>query len=251
MRCYFRYGISHDCFINNFITSFAPTTMATSTDTRYSCKECDKPFSEMEDLLVHTMAHIDEDLHILGQEKSDQCEQCNQSFGNLKTLRIHIQSHKVDKQYICQQCHKAVSSAKALKVHTLTHKGEKLHKCQECDKAFTTAGNLKTHTQIHTRGKPFRTHTGEKPFMCQHCDYSFIQASDLQVHMRIHTGEKPHRQSGNTQLSGSPGAFQEFQNLKLGDPWSFPGMAFFSPYFSKFIYEPTRYNYSQTCGTAV
>ena len=144
-------------------------------------------------------------------EKHYSCRQCDKSFSNARNLIRHERTHKAEKPYSCHQYNKSSSQSSYLEKHKRTHTGDKPYSCGQCDKSFSESGKLVRHKRTHTGEKPYscnqcnksfieswklvrhkRTHTGEKPYSCDQCNKSFSQSSNLYKHKRTHTGDKPY-----------------------------------------------------------
>ncbi|XP_051777712.1 zinc finger protein OZF-like [Erpetoichthys calabaricus] len=145
------------------------------TQKPYSCSECDKRFSRVSHLQIHTRIHTG--------EKPFCCSDCGKRFSDNSSFRKHTRIHTGEKPYSCSECGKGFSRLGSLQGHTRIHTGEKPYSCSECDKRFSDRSSFQKHV---------RTHTGEKPYGCLECGKRFSEWRNLQSHMTIHTGERPY-----------------------------------------------------------
>uniref|UniRef100_A0A8C7Y4T5 C2H2-type domain-containing protein n=1 Tax=Oryzias sinensis TaxID=183150 RepID=A0A8C7Y4T5_9TELE len=138
----------------------------------FSCKECDKGFSQITGLQNHMRSHTG--------EKPFSCKECEKSFSQTSSLKTHMRTHTGEKPFSCRECKKSFSHVFHLKTHMRTHTGEKPFSCKECKKRFSRIFHLKRH---------MTTHTGEKPFSCKECKKRFSPHSTSQVQANISVKE--------------------------------------------------------------
>jgi KRAB domain-containing zinc finger protein len=104
--------------------------------TTYSCPECGKPFSRLDNMKVHMKIH---------ERKPFRCQECQKSFSNEKGLVKHIADHRKNKLHSCCTCGNAFLNASQLIIHTRIHTGEKPYSCAKCGKSFTQIAHVKQH----------------------------------------------------------------------------------------------------------
>ncbi|KAM9070332.1 zinc finger protein OZF isoform X2 [Sarcophilus harrisii] len=170
---------------------------------RYKCNECEKAFSQHEQLIQHQKIHL--------VEKPYECNECGKAFSRSANLVQHQRIHTGEKPYGCNQCGKAFIQRAHLLQHHSTHTGEKPYECIVCGKTFSQNTHLSQHRRIHTGEKPYdcnecgkafrhlssltqhqRIHTGEKPYNCNQCEKTFRRCTELTQHLRTHSGNKPY-----------------------------------------------------------
>ncbi|KAM3912164.1 uncharacterized protein RB166_020655 [Leptodactylus fuscus] len=173
------------------------------SESRFSCQECEKSFTNKTNLLEHQSVHTG--------ERPYSCQDCGKSFTWKSNLCEHQKIHSDKIPFLCSVCGKSFNQKSGLIRHLRIHTGEKPHSCSVCGKCFTNRQHLVEHHRVHTGEKPFscpecgkcfaiksnlfahqKTHTGERPFQCSVCERSFILKTDLIIHERIHTGERPY-----------------------------------------------------------
>ena len=152
----------------------------------FRCEKCDKDFSNIGKLKIHTDAihlgikknkcqqcgrafaqlrnlksHIDT-VHLkIKNAKCENCENCDKTFRDKAMLTRHIKS--VHYEFTCQYCEKSFKYKYNLTVHMNSiNLLIKNVKCENCDKTFRDKGMLRRHIKsVHSK------------FMCQYCDKSF------------------------------------------------------------------------------
>ena len=176
--------------------------------TDYKCDSCDKSFSNVKSLKIHS------NLEIFSKFLCA-CNICNKQFLDTSLLIAH--SNVCKKSNVCNICKKALKTNYELKEHIRTHTGEKSrslkkhsqsqnchkkdHKCDTCGKSFTKLGNLKTHIQT--------LHEGQRNFKCDSCEKSFTSSGYLKTHIKtIHEGQR------NFKCDSCGNFFTQSMNLK-------------------------------------
>ncbi|XP_040178193.1 gastrula zinc finger protein XlCGF26.1-like [Rana temporaria] len=140
-----------------------------SLDNLHPSQNCEKPFIENHDLVVHQ--------RIPTSAKPFTCSLCEKTFFRKAGLVQHQRIHTGETPFPCSVCGKAFIERSQLNRHHIVHTGEKPFPCSECGKSFSHKGNRDTHMRIHT---------GEKPFSCSECGKGFPQKAALIVHLRTH-----------------------------------------------------------------
>ncbi|XP_046407864.1 zinc finger protein 84-like [Ischnura elegans] len=64
------------------------------------------------------------------------CKGCEKSFSQKSNLFDHIRTHTKEKPYSCGECEKSFSQKSNLVAHIRTHTKEKPYSCNECDKTL-------------------------------------------------------------------------------------------------------------------
>ena len=134
---------------------------------KYSCKSCDKTFTQGGNLKKHIRTVHESQNSEKIQDKSTircryDCNLCTKSFNEKDNLIQHINIvHKGLKEYKCESCGKSFFEAAYLRRHIHTvHEGHKDHKCESCGKSFSQAPHLKKHINtIHKGQKDYKLKT--------------------------------------------------------------------------------------------
>ncbi|XP_033607406.1 zinc finger protein 782-like [Cryptotermes secundus] len=82
-----------------------------------------------------------------GEERLYSCEECNKSFSDQDNLKRHQCIHK--RRIHCDVCNKSFSQQTSMKRHQITHSGERPFCCDMCNKSFPYRTSLKLHKRIH------------------------------------------------------------------------------------------------------
>lgn len=157
------------------------------------CPECQKTFSDQEDLRRHKAA--------VHPKRTGACKMCKVYFfetGESKRHRRtaeHIEMCKQNDSF-CSTCQKAFLGPKQLASHVLrTHDPNRAteFRCCECDTPFTSNTSLKKH---------IRTHAPKKQFHCLPCGLDFTTKLELTRHLLSKT-HKPVRCRGSADCKKS------------------------------------------------
>ncbi|XP_018564083.1 uncharacterized protein LOC108905612 [Anoplophora glabripennis] len=167
----------------------------------YNCKQCERSFSNVEDLTAHLRVHKGKHPYT--------CKKCDVGFWSKKALDAHTPIHVLrkvkqpNKRFRCDVCAKEFSKLCDMERHTRVHTGEKPCICNICNKRFQQSHNLSKHLLTHLHVKPFHceicnkqfgrndvlnrhllTHSVDKPIKCPLCSKGFIRQSQLNNHMK-------------------------------------------------------------------
>ena len=94
----------------------------------YTCSQCNMHFITNSKLTWYTQTHKQSD-----NGKIHNCRQCDKLFSNKNDLERHIICHVLENTYSCSQCDQTCLRKKDLEVHMITHRGEKTHSCTLCE----------------------------------------------------------------------------------------------------------------------
>lgn len=141
----------------------------------YKCDECERCFSFLSELHVHSRCHTG--------ERPFKCKYCNRSYSRSAQLTEHMRVHTGERPFECHVCGSTFMYYSALRNHLIIHSEFKPYRCAECGNCYSRSRSLIIHQ---------RTHTGEKPYTCTECKRSFSHSSNFLMHQRVHRGEKPY-----------------------------------------------------------
>ncbi|XP_014279612.1 oocyte zinc finger protein XlCOF6 [Halyomorpha halys] len=168
----------------------------THSDVPFTCKECDKTYSERKTLNRHIrIVHSSNEKFV--------CDQCGKTFKSSANLSLHYTLHTGSKPYSCSLCPKSFVYKSTYVAHMKVHRNDQLFKCNTCPdkkscqhhcearpwlctvcgKGYPLKGTLKNH---------MKSHNPEKPFKCSECSKSFMKRQSLECHVKAdHRGERP------------------------------------------------------------
>jgi KRAB domain-containing zinc finger protein len=135
--------------------------------TSYSCRFCEKSFSNESKLNVHESVHTG--------EKPFKCDICQKAFSKKSNLIVHTRIHTGEKPYKCDFCSKTFREMSTMTKHRMIHTGEKPFPCDICGKKFSRLSSVAEHRRIHL---------AEKPYSCEICQISFTTTSALSTHKK-------------------------------------------------------------------
>ena len=81
-------------------------------------------------------------------EKPYSCKICNKFFTQSSSLRKHERIHGGEKPFKCTLCEKSFGVRSTLVEHQRTHTGEKPYSCFKCHKSFAQSGSCRKHEKI-------------------------------------------------------------------------------------------------------
>ncbi|XP_050549899.1 zinc finger protein 271-like isoform X5 [Spodoptera frugiperda] len=134
----------------------------------YNCLYCSRRFARPHEKVKHERIHTG--------EKPHSCEICGKSFRVSYCLTLHMRTHTGARPYACPHCGKRFKAHSVYNHHLLTHSEVRAYKCPFCPKAFKTSVQLAGHKNSHT-----------KPFQCQHCNRPFASLYAVRVHTETHS----------------------------------------------------------------
>lgn len=145
-------------------------SLLTGPSNSISCSQCDKTFSNEEDLKAHQKAHV--------RPFSCRVQGCKASFSKANHLSRHIRIvHNKERPFGCTVpgCSSRFGSKSHLGDHTrAVHMRLRTFKCDICNASWSKRFNLQKHIRIR--------HLGEKPYRCATCNMSFGTLSHVTRH---------------------------------------------------------------------
>ncbi|XP_061401292.1 transcription factor grauzone [Musca vetustissima] len=178
--------------------------MFTHRDRSTTCKNCNRRFETIEELVEHgkehchygTMCDICAKVirgpaafkrHQMEHQgvtfPKVQCDMCGSWHKDKYALNKHKKRHLEAKQsHVCDICRKVSPSRTAMLSHKrYVHGSDKVYKCSICSKTFKKPLSLKEHMTVHT---------GEVLYRCPHCPKTFNSNANMHSHRKkIHPRE--------------------------------------------------------------
>ncbi|XP_046574735.1 zinc finger protein 567-like [Haliotis rubra] len=199
-----------------------PATKSASKS--YSCKVCEKYFSQEAKLNMHLKLHnqngelqcatCNKKLKSVGRFKSHECKSsvyfecgiCEKVFTERDKLKDHVENHREipEMNFECGVCELTFTEAISLNGHLHTHEGKKHFQCKLCEKTFKSSKSLENHSQkMHQEtfkckicAKQFRKqisldahsklHVKRQRFGCKKCGKRFSKLIDMRIHLKTH-----------------------------------------------------------------
>uniref|UniRef100_T1GZ30 C2H2-type domain-containing protein n=1 Tax=Megaselia scalaris TaxID=36166 RepID=T1GZ30_MEGSC len=116
---------------------------STDAERRFQCKQCDKTFTQMTNLLRHIQT-------VHSGLRPFECEVCHKTFTQQGNLQRHQLTHTGEKPFKCKRCGRAFSQRINLKKHSMAHQGFRPYKCELCEMSFVQKPNLTKHMMTHS-----------------------------------------------------------------------------------------------------
>lgn len=162
-----------------------------SSQSKYSCNQCNNSYSTPQDFLNHLRNH-DETIH---SGQGFICPICHQCFTNPAELVFHFPNHPSG-TFQCKICNKTFSTATQLKEHEVCHNKET--KCEKCGQTIMGTNHecSARHVELMNIVSSFADDdeidvTGEDLCFCPFCPMRFSSRSNLLEHQnREHPNEK-------------------------------------------------------------
>ncbi|KAI8431344.1 hypothetical protein MSG28_015884 [Choristoneura fumiferana] len=175
---------------------------------RYSCKECDKEFWNIEEGRSHFMeshkqkrscnlcAHISSttkalEAHVRQRHTPVPCDICGKKTSGTERLKLHRRRHQTDdstpEQCYCVPCDKQLPSVYAYEQHlkkSSVHSGKTPRiPCTKCGKLMADKNSLQLHYD--------RFHSDKTKFQCPQCDKYYGRSCGLRMHIdSVHLKKK-------------------------------------------------------------
>uniref|UniRef100_A0A8D8I7B5 Zinc finger protein 564 n=1 Tax=Culex pipiens TaxID=7175 RepID=A0A8D8I7B5_CULPI len=180
---------------------------------RYRCKECHRPFLNLNAYRNHLRKHEQIRQHWLrtcSQEQKRTCAYCKREFPESISFQRHVAWHKRRGLRCCKTCGEHHATAESLKNHVCPYASGKrakperlLFRCDECGKRFLS----KKHYQVHLeRHENLRNGT----FKCDVCSKCLATKFLLRKHMSEHRGSPEYSKECEEcgQVLTTPNAYQ-------------------------------------------
>ena len=186
----------HTCDIKECI---ARNLYNTGKEIYFTCKTCQRIFTERRDLIDHISAHGTADpqycricIIYYGRDmtRQNKCLFCEKQYGTSSALREHLNKHTREDLFKCPICNKIYLRRYTLSQHLKIHKRYLEDICTICNQSFDDKQKLDEHFDIHCT-EIIRMHRNEKTtHNCQICNRSFptfnFMCDHIQKHFPIH-----------------------------------------------------------------
>ncbi|CAH1404192.1 unnamed protein product [Nezara viridula] len=178
---------------------------------KFKCSLCDLSFKTKTNLSFHFRTHSDVPFT---------CKECNKTYSERKTLNRHIRIvHSSNEKFVCDQCGKTFKSSSNLSLHYTLHTGSKPYSCSLCPKSFVYKSTYVAHLKVHQNDQLFKCntcpdkkscqhHCDARPWLCTVCGKGYPLKGTLKNHMKSHNPEKPFK------CSECPKSFMKRQSLE-------------------------------------
>ncbi|KAG8223346.1 hypothetical protein J437_LFUL001224 [Ladona fulva] len=175
----------------------------------FSCKICNKKFSNYHGLNSHMRFHQgihkcdlchkkfasrnELSQHMSSHSAVYRCGICSQAFGMVDELKKHVsqcmatQSGVASNYFSCNACSEVFSFQEELAEHVRCHAGEFPHVCTECFKVFAHSLQLSRHLATHFKEDQ---NIQNSKHICSICQKGFVNSGALDRHKVVHSGEK-------------------------------------------------------------
>ena len=154
--------------------------LATNSDGRYICTQCNSTFNDSTSARRHMGIH--------SQEKQDlvwtKCPKCDESFLRMFQLSKHLSCHDREYPFKCKLCDASFNSSSSLKRHakrghqltvsSIAKNSDGNYSCTQCNKTFKRSRSAKRHIGYHSQAFKCKKET---------CNLTFKHATNLARHM--------------------------------------------------------------------
>ena len=155
----------------------------------YSCHECGKRFSFLEDLKQHRKLH--ESNVTSATDDNDDMYVAKDEFDTFHSTTDDSRSSSKEKGYVrCKLCLK-IMTKESYSSHKAEHRSERKISCSICSEKFRKLEHLKKHVMKNHRRNNISTASLNSNFLeqthkCTICNKQFQTESNLEVHMNVH-----------------------------------------------------------------
>ncbi|KAL1502630.1 hypothetical protein ABEB36_007745 [Hypothenemus hampei] len=155
----------------------------------YRCEECGKCFNTHKDIRSHRLV-----VHTDSTNWKYSCSICNKPFPIKSNYDSHMRRHAGVRKFECHLCQRKFTDKCVLQRHMKTHSNVREHKCMHCEREYKDPRVLKVHmAKIHGIGVgEIKMPSREKKYICHICPKSYYAKNKLTRHLYTHSGEKPY-----------------------------------------------------------